>query len=191
MDADFSVELGHDDAVLEFPWTDPSGRLAYVDLKGHPELLPRIPEAQQHPELAEFLRHVNSPRSPFASAKCDVWATDQLTVEEEVFRATHKFAGYVDLVFSDITVRCSFSSHEQFARRLLALLRRAPEISSSLEVCLRRCFFAYEAERREGFYFTLYVIGYGEDEAQARKSWAIGLKLVSNALAQLSARTPG
>ena len=72
MDADFSVELGHDDSVLDFPWTDPAGGLAYFDLKRHPELITCIEEAEKFPELAEFLRTVNSARSTVESAKCDV-----------------------------------------------------------------------------------------------------------------------
>jgi len=32
MDADFSIELGREDAALDFPWTDPAGKLAYLDL---------------------------------------------------------------------------------------------------------------------------------------------------------------
>ncbi len=187
MDADFSVELGSDDPVLDFPWTDPAARLAYVDLKRQPELLPQIEEAKQYPELAEFLRSVNSARGCFESAKCDVWATEELVPEEEVFGASHKFASYVDVVFSDAAGRRSFPRHEQFVRQLAALLRRAPEISSSAEVCVRRCFFGEGGETRQGFYFTVYVNGYGDDEAAARKNWTIGMTLVGNAMAQLSA----
>ena len=183
MDAEFSVELGGNDAVLDFPWTDESGRLAYFDLKRHPELLTRVEQAQEYPELAEFLRGVNSARSTVESAKCDVWATQELTPEEEVYAASHKFACYVDLVFSTTDQRQSFPEHERFAKRLAALLRRAPEISSSAEVCVRRCFFG---EGSEGFYFTAYVNGYGNDEAAARQNWAIGMKLVGSAVVQLS-----
>jgi hypothetical protein len=186
MDADFTVELGRDDPVLDFPWTDPSGRLAYVDLKQHSELLSQIAEAEKHPELAEFLRTVNSVRSAFISAKCDVWATEELTAEEQIFGASFKFASYVDLVFSVPANRNSFSFHENLAKRLVALLRRAPEISSSVEACVRRCFFQDESAKSDGFYFTLYVSGYGENEAAARKHWAIGLTLVANAIMQLS-----
>ena len=39
MDPDFSIELGREDAVLDFPWTDPAGKVAYVDLKRRPELM--------------------------------------------------------------------------------------------------------------------------------------------------------
>ena len=186
MDADFSVELGGEDPVLDFPWTDASGRLAYFDLKRHPELLAQVEEAKELPELAEFLRCVNSARSAVESAKCDVWATQELTTEEEVFGASHKFASYVDLVLSHIDQRQSFPEHEGFAKRLAALLRRAPEMSSSTEVCVRRCFFGEGSGTSEGFYFTVYVSGYGNDEAAARQNWAIGMKLVGNAIVQLS-----
>ncbi len=187
MDAEFSVELGRDDPVLDFPWTDPAGQRVYRDLGKHPELLAGVSEANQHPELAEFLRIVNSARSPFVTAKCDVWTTEELTVEEEIFGASYKFASYVDVVFCDSSNRFSFPFHEQFAKHLVALLQRAPEIASSVEVCLRRCFFLEEPALGEGLYFTLYVNGYGKDETQARKNWAIGMKVLANAVVQLSA----
>jgi hypothetical protein len=95
-------------------------------------------------------------------------------------------------VFSNIDVhlsllRLSLPAHEQFARKLVELLRRTPEIPSSVEVCVRRCYFGDEGGVREGFYCTLYVSGYGNDEPSARQNWAVGLKLVGNATVQLSA----
>jgi hypothetical protein len=214
MDADFSIELGADDPVLDFPWTDSSGNLAYFDLKRHPDLIARVEEAEKFPELAEFLRTVNSARSLVESAKCDAWTTAELSAEEEVFDAPCKFASYVDLVLTDenrvladenrVTKsnrRLDFPAHENFAKRLIELLRRAPEMAASVEVCVRRCFFGQgENDGREndernseplaGFYFTLYVNGYGNDEATARKMWSIGLKLTENGIMQLSAKGP-
>ena len=187
MDADFSIELGRDDPVLDFPWTDPAGKLAYLDLKRHPELIAELEEAQKFPELAGFLRAVNSARSVVESAKCDAWVTTELTAEEEVFDASHKFCCYVDLVFSGVEHRSSFDSHEQFAKRLAELLRRAPEISAAVEVCVRRCYFGECGGTREGFYWSVYVNGYGKNEASARRNWAVALSLTGNAIVQLSA----
>src|SRR4029077_1356017 len=134
MDADFSIELGREDPVLDFPWKDSSGKLAYVDLKRHPELMARIEEAEKFPELKEFLRTMNSARSMVETAKCDAWTTREQSPEEEVYDASHKFVSYVDVVFSNIDVRQSplresslresLPAHEQFARRLVELLRR-------------------------------------------------------------------
>ncbi len=187
MDADFSIELGREDPALDFPWTDPAGKFAYLDLKRGPELMARIEEAEKFSELGEFLRAMNSARSMVETAKCDAWATRELSAEEEIYVATHKFASYVDAVFSKIDVRLSLSAHEQFARNLVELLRRAPEAASSAEVCVRRCYFREEGGVREGFYCTLYVSGYGNDGASARQNWGAGLKVMENAIMQLSA----
>ena len=202
MDADFSIELGREDPALDFPWTDPAGKFAYVDLKQRPELMARIEEAEKFPELGEFLRAMNSARSMVETAKCDAWATRKLSAEEEIYDATHKFSSYVDVVFSRIDERLSLSrlsssrqslsrqslsAHEQFARNLVELLRRAPQAVSAAEVCVRRCYFGDEGGVREGFYCTLYVSGYGNDGARARQNWGAGLKLMGNAIMQLSA----
>ena len=187
MDADFSVEFGREHPVLDFPWKDPAGKLAYVDLKRHPELMPSITEAQEFPELGELLRMLNSPRSVVQTAKCDAWATTELSAEEEIYDSSHKFACYVDVLFADPDVRLSSSDHEQFARKLVGLLGRAPEILAAAEVCVRRCYFELHGGVREGCYFTLYASGYGYDGASARKNWGVGLKLMANAIMQLSA----
>jgi hypothetical protein len=186
MDADFSVELAHDDPVLDFPWTDPDDKLSYFDVKRHPDLIAKIVEAENFPELAAFLRTLNSGRSAVESAKCDVWATTDLTAEEEIYGASHKFASYVDLVFSNDGRRRSFPIHEDFARCLTDLLRRAPEVAASVETCLRRCFFGGATEAQEGFYFTVYISGYANDEATARRNWSMALTAAANALARLS-----
>jgi hypothetical protein len=187
MDADFAIELGREDPVLDFPWTDPAGKLAYVDLKQRPELLTSIEEAENFPELAECLRTTNSPRSKVETAKCDAWATTELSPEEDVYGASHKFASYMDVVFSDKVARLALPAHEQFARKLVELLRRAPETPSAAEVCVRRCYYGEDQGVREGFYCTLYLSGYGNDQARARENWGVALKLMGNAIVQLSA----
>jgi hypothetical protein len=201
MDADFSIELGREDPVLDFPWKDSAGKLAYVDLKRHPELMARIEEAETFPELKEFLRVMNSARSMVETAKCDAWTTTELSPEEEVYDASHKFVSYVDVVFSNIDVRQSslresslresLPAHEQFARKLVELLRRMPETPAAAEVCVRRCYFGEDDGIREGFYCTLYVSGYGNESASARQNWGVGLKLMGNAIVQLSASGAG
>jgi hypothetical protein len=187
MDADFSIELGREDPVLDFPWSDPSGQLAYVDLKRRPEMMAEIEGAVSFPELGEFLLVLNSARSLVETAKCDAWATTKLSAEEEIYDASHKFASYVDVVFSKTDARLSLSVHENFALKLVELLRGLPETPSATEVCARRCYFQDGGGAREGFYFTLYVSGYGNDDAKARANWATGLKFMENAIMQLSA----
>ena len=191
MDADFSIELGREDPVLDFPWNDPAGQFTYRDLKRHPALLARIDEAERFPELGEFLRAMNSAQSLAETAKCDAWETMELSTEEEIYDASHKCASYVDILFSErglqLNLRQSLQGHEQFARKLVELLRRAPETPSAAEVCVRRCYFTESGGVQEGFYCTLYDSGYGNDSACARLNWAVGLRLMANAIGRLSA----
>ena len=186
MDADFSVELEPDDETLEFPWADPESRLRYYDLKRQPELLPKLEEVRSFPELAEFLTAINSPSCKLESAKCDAWFTTDLRHEDEVFGAVGKFGGYVDLIFSGGTDRFSFPAHEKLARQLTELLKRVPEIPGAAEFLIRRCYYHDGEEIAEGFYFSVYLFGYGDDVEQSRRCWATALKLVENAVLQLS-----
>jgi len=50
---------------------------------------------------------------------------------------------------------------------------------------VRRCYYRAGQDLQPGFYMTLYVFGYGEDEAAARRQCGIGLQLAGNAIAQL------
>jgi hypothetical protein len=186
MQADFSVELGPDDDVLDFPWKDPAGRWCYYNLKDRPELLLETEEPRQFPELGEFLVTANLSAGKFESAKCDVWFTTEMNVEDEIFGAEIKFGSYVDILFSDHALRLAFEAHKKLAQSLAALLKRVPEIPAAAEFIVRRCF--YSGGKTSGFYITFYLFGYGDDEAQARQRWGIGLKLAENALLQLSAR---
>jgi predicted metallo-beta-lactamase superfamily hydrolase len=107
--------------------------------------------------------------------------------EEEIFGSTHKFGSYVDLFFSHEPSRFLLPEHERLARRLTQLLQRAPEIAAAADFLIRRCYYTDERGIRDGFYITFYQFGYGSDENQSRQQWAVGLKLVQNAIRQLSA----
>jgi hypothetical protein len=185
--ADFAVELGADDETLEMPWAAEGGGPRYYDLKHHPELVCDLAEAQRAPELGGFLSAVNSAAGVLETAKCDIWESTEMNPEEEIFGSAHKFCSYVDLLFSDVDSRFSFPQHEQLAKRLTQLLQRVPEIPAAAEFLIRRCYYHAEAEVRDGFYVTFYLFGYGDDELQSRQRWAIALKLVQNAIRQLSA----
>jgi hypothetical protein len=190
MQVDWGVELGADDEVLEIPWAISDAGPRYWDLKRHPDHLPNVEEANRFPELAEFLRAVNSSGGMLETAKCDVWSSTDMNPEEEIFGALHKFGSYVDLVFADEGSRFSFPEHEQFVKRIVELLRRVPEIPASSEFLVRRCYYhvADPNGPRQGFYVTNYLFGYGTDERQARQRWLIGMKLVENLIRQISAK---
>ena len=182
MDVDWSVECGADDPTLAVPWQSEDGTLRYYDLRNRPDLLLYVDEAARHRQLGEFLNAVNS-RTSLQSAKSDVWFSRELNEAEGIYGAVCKFCSYVDLFFADVARRNLFPEHEGFAKQLTALLKRAPQISAAAEFIIRRAHYDGEP----GFYFTFELAGYGDDEDDAKKRWAIALNLIGNAILQLSA----
>ncbi len=140
MQADFSFELGGDAPALEIPWSSDDPHVRYYDLKTHPELVQKIPEAAAYPELGAFLSRISAAEFPLATAKCDAWASNEVAPDEEIF-GDHKFVSYVDLVFVDERERCSFEKHEAFAKELCRLLGQAPEIAATVELVIRNCYY--------------------------------------------------
>ncbi|MCU1285886.1 MAG: hypothetical protein JWO13_2236 [Acidobacteriales bacterium] len=191
MQAEFSVELGREDSCLEIPWSSDDGKQRYFDLKQQPELLLEIVETHDNRELAEFLSAINQPTSRLQTAKCDTWLTDELDEEDEIFGTEWKYGAYVDVLFADVSARMAFEAHERFGQTVANLLGKVPDFAASAEVVVRRCYYHRADDPEEsdsGFYLTLYIYGFGDDETGAKKSWAIGLKLLQNALIQVAAQ---
>ena len=128
--------------------------------------------------------------SGLQSAKCDAWASTEVSPEEEIFEAPCKFGSYVDFFFGEATLQVSFEAHEEFVKKIVDLLKRVPELPASAEFLLRRCYFHEQGDLREGFYVTFYLFGFGQDESKARQRWAIAMKLARNAFAQLNSCHP-
>jgi|SRR5581483_1576245 len=185
MHADYSVELGPDDDVLEIPWSSPNGSLRYYDLVLHPELVAKIPEATAHAPLREFLVAINRD-SIFRSAKCDVWFSEEMSPDEEIYGSC-KFGSYVDLVVSEgpdksFDPQLSFGPHEHLLKKLVRLLAKTPESLASAEFILRRCYFHGPGTTSDGFYMTLYVFGYGDEPRMAQQNWEVALQAVLSVL---------
>ena len=209
MHADFSVELGRDDPALEIPWKSDDSTLRYHDLRNHPEAIAQVPEAVAHPELSAFLKRINAPDSCFETAKCDVWQSREISPEEEIFGAVQKFVSYIDLLFVNDADRNTFAQHEAFAKEICALLSHAPDLSTTVELVIRRfyCHLARDHKGEEpvpcsnvpsgtqntgaqgtvsGFYFTAYITGFGNNDCESRGAWAIAVALFQHALLQWS-----
>ena len=191
MDTDWSVELGADDPALEFPWSSPESSYGYIDLLAHPEKLAEIPEAVPYPELAQFLLALNAPSSPWLTVKCDVWFEDELGEAEEIYDACLKMCFYTDLISRDDVARFSFEQHEQWVKSLARQLSDIDDPPIACEFIVRRCRYHKDSPADDGpapgFYLTLYLFGYGNDEAQARTRWAEGLQRVTSVLAAFKA----
>lgn len=199
MDADWSVELGHDDPALEFPWPSPAGSQRHIDLTQRPEALSELPEAAQYPELGEFLLALNAPSSPWLTAKCDVWFDEELGEAEAVYDANLKLCSYVDLMARESSARFSFERHERWVKSAARKLSSEIEELVACEFIVRRCWYHAEPSSHRvqanatpaaedptpGFYITFYLFGYGRDRAQARTCMAKGLRQVTLLLTRL------
>jgi hypothetical protein len=204
---DYSVELGPEDPVMEFPWSSSDGQLLYYDLKSDPSLIARIAEAKPFPEFQAFLSRVNA-TAQLLTSKCDVWSTQEFKPEEELFGAQWKFGCYVDLLFSPELMfphelicsegvllpsdaqRIRLAAHQQFAEAVCALLARVPEMPASVELVIRPCLFHGAAAEHgaHGFGITAYLFGFGETQDGACRQWLIALKLLQNAILQILAK---
>jgi hypothetical protein len=207
MQVDSSIELGRDDSALEFPWKSDDGSLRYYDLRSDPALIDHLAEVADNPELRRFLLRINAAGFALQTVKCDVWSTDEILPEEEIFAARKKFVCYVDLIFADNTLRLSLDAHTEVITELCKLLQSAPEMASTVEFVMRHCHYYREAsdfgstleaslapaddsagarirDSQLGFSITVYVSGFGDSEQEARLRWSIALTLLQHALVQ-------
>jgi hypothetical protein len=176
MDCEFTVELGPDDPTLAVPWHSPDGTVAFLDLKAHPELITQLEEVGQFPELGDFLIALNSDR--FATAKCDAWFDTLMDVDDEPYGAAMKCASYVDVFFAGARKLASFADHEQEARAAVQRIRAAEDRHARAEIAIRRAFF----EQGDGFYWTVYAFGYGDDQVSSLAAWSKLLQTLAKCL---------
>ena len=177
-------EIDPGDETLEIPWANPEDpRLRYVELKTHPALITQLEECRRFPPLADFLRKVNSAESSFRTAKCDVWATTELTEDERLdFRLPFKMGSYVDLLFDRSEFNSALGDHLQLGEKLRQALATF-HASAQVEVSVRRCLF--HPEERWGYYLTLFTHAYGADPEEAAREWGRALNAMGEALARI------
>ncbi|HEX8926036.1 MAG TPA: hypothetical protein VF786_09605, partial [Terriglobales bacterium] len=209
MEADWSVELAADDPVLEMPWASPDGMLQWHDLRRHPELIPELPECEAYPELMEPLCALSSRDSRMITAKCDAFPPEPAEPAEELY-GSWRMVSYIDLLFADpltasghadhgfapTASNFAFALHEQFAKGLCARVNDdsdGAELNATVELVIRRCVYtnSHVSDSRDGFYFTLYVVGYGESAASAREKWSAALRASSKLLLQVPCAAQG
>jgi hypothetical protein len=180
--AEWTAECSADAPTLVVPWSDPAGAARYVDLRADPYDIAEIPEAEQFPALGRALRSLNAQRSPFLTAKCDVWqlSADSEFEELEMLRfelevdpeESHAgIASYIDILWRD---RALFASAHQQREMLDRLTRRAERLDhplTALACVLRPAMFDFEDSTVEGFAVTLYVRALGHDNASAMVHW--------------------
>jgi hypothetical protein len=191
--AEWTAECTTDAPTLVVPWSDPDSAARYVDLRADPYDIAEIPEADHYPALGRALRSLNAIRSPFLTAKCDIWqlsADDQpeelealrfeldLDVEDSRFGV----ACYIDILWRD---RALFASAHQQTEMLDRLTRRAERLehhAAALACVLRPAMFDSDEGTLEGFAFTLYLRALGHDAVAAIERWSSALDRITELL---------
>jgi hypothetical protein len=184
MRVDITQETDPDDPTLEIPWSDPDdARCCYIDLKANPAVAGNLEECRRYPALAGLLRQANSPHTPWRTAKCDVWATSELTEVELHFCLPNKVGSYVDLLFDRAELNKSLELNLRLAGNIAAHLRNA-RLSAELEVFARRCLF--HPEERWGYYLTVFTHAYGATPQGAEHEWDLATAALAEALEEIA-----
>ena len=178
---DWSALCSPEDPLLVVPWSDPAGKLSWVDLRANPYDFDLIPEAVQYPALLQALRALNATRSPVFTAKCDVWslAEEELAnihlemgIEEADSRAG--IGSYIDLVWRERSTFASAAQQQQWIGRLLRLAVSLEHPTAAVECILRPALLDFE-QPQEGYAVSLYVKALGSDRDGALAAWSAAL----------------
>ncbi len=171
MIADWGVEAAAESPVIELPWP------GWVDLRAHPERA--LPEMQAWPELAGVLRALNQPG--LLTSKVDVFPVTRDDADPELAEAglaetACGLGSYVDCLRGP----AGFAVCEQVARTAVARLRSEPLPCAAAEIVIRPARLYDEG----AFGWTLYALGFGPDEREARARWAEAALRVAECFAQ-------
>jgi len=190
--AEWTAECSEDAPTLVVPWSAPEVGVQFVDLRNNPYDIAEIPEAERFPALGRALRALNAIRSPFFTAKCDVWALpseeragdldtlrQELDLQEDEVHAG--FASYIDLVWRE---RMVFASAHQYSTRLDRITRRAAKLphSEAFLQCILRPAILDLGTPLEGYAISVYVSALGHDAEMATARWSAALEDVVNLL---------
>lgn len=154
----------------------------------------RIPEARQFPALARFLIAVNSPPSPWQTAKCDVWP-DEAEAAENLYGAAFEQTCYVDLVLAAhaVALRPSLEVHQRLAQELAQLLEANAALLATADIVVRRCYFHHglsgstdEAKESDaGYCLTFFLSAYGSSAVEAAGCWEHAMDFAAECVLKL------
>jgi hypothetical protein len=153
----------------------------YLRVKGAPEAIARIPEAQDWPELQAFLLAVNAPESPIESVGCEknYFSVDVPGVPKV------KLGSYVDIVFSEAALNDRAENQLLLASRLLEAVEGCGKWWSVIEIGLQR--FRYFGGASAPWGLFLRVIAHGRSQEEARKLWGESMRRLTAAVSGLPA----
>lgn len=171
MEADWEVEIGEGAPVIDAAWD------GFVDLRGRPELISSIAEAQAQPGLSAALLALNCPTSLVSTSKTDIWSTaafDPDEFEADPGKATTAQICYVDMLLREERAQRSLDDCRSFWEGVCLWLKWHPLPACRVDFILRQACLAPD---RVGFGATVYVAGCGATSAEAGESLTRALQL--------------
>jgi hypothetical protein len=183
--SEWNAECSHDDPTLIVPWHDDATGARFFDLRAEPYDIAEIPEAEHNPALARALRSLNATRSPFLTAKCDLWQLDaahhgdqlealrlELLLDEQ--DVPFGVASYIDLLWRERSVFASAHQQQDRLDRIVRRAERLPHAEAALVCTLRPALLDLNGPL-EGFAVTLYLTAVGPEPEIAARRWELAL----------------
>jgi hypothetical protein len=163
---------------------DGAMNFGYRRLKNNLDAISDLPEVERWPELADFLRKVNSESSPVESVGCEMG-----------FFENKKSAGpplyigsYVELIFTEHALDEQPENFLNLVEFLANSMEGCESWWASLEFGIERMKFVNGTELPWGL--CLKVQNAGRDESEARRFFEHSLKKLSEAIASLPRSFP-
>ena len=183
MIADWTAEAGAESPHIVVPWEHWTDLRDLVPGAANQEawIAERIPEARDYPELVPLLLAANS--GDLFTAKVDVFPVLREEADPEIGEAgveatAFGLGSYLDVVTLRLDVFTGFADYEQAARNTVRLLRESRQELCAAEIVLRPA----RLYDNDTFGWTVYALGFGSDESEARRRWAQALHATLAAL---------
>ena len=152
----------------------------YKRVKGNPEAVRNIPEAQGWPEFQEFLITVNGAESPIESVGCE----KGFFPVDLAGDALIKLGSYIDVIFTELTLNERPETLLLLASRLLHAVKGCESWWGDVEIALQP-FKGILGVADAPWGLLLRVTNHGRNREEARKFWGETLRRLGKAISQL------
>ncbi len=166
--ADWSVEISDQGPSIDVPWS------GWIDLSQQSELARSLDEVRAWPELLPILAVANGPHT--LSSKLDVFPVVREDVDPELAEAGESetsfgLGSYIDLLTPRLH---TFTPFEHLAREIAQALQAIHLPLGCAEIVVRPAHLF----DTPAFGWTLYAMGFGPSQDEARGCWARAAMMV-------------
>jgi hypothetical protein len=162
---------------IPYPCTEPGpdGRrnYGYFDLKRQPELISKVPELKNTPELRRLVEAINNPDSLFRTLACE-----KAMGKSETSRFRKRLTSFVSIAFDVLAWNQRPGNYEMLFRAFEEFvgLEYADCDAIGVEFCIEPASFLNHGA--SGWCLTLWNYGYGSTEPETRRQWSRGVTLL-------------